>query len=64
MWLRSMESSARKIRLSLKKTSIHQVFGKHIYQADLWKVNRQSLSRGLAWDCHSLLPRRFPFKCC
>jgi uncharacterized protein (DUF2062 family) len=62
MWLRLWKVRQRKIRLSLKKTSIHQVFGKHIYQADLWKVNRQSLSRGLALGLFIAFTPTIPFQ--
>lgn len=62
MWLRLWKVRQRKIRLSLKKTSIHQIFGRHIYQADLWKVNRQSLSRGLALGLFIAFTPTIPFQ--
>ncbi len=62
MWLRLWKVRQRKIRLSLKNTSLHQIFGKHIFQVDLWKANRQSLSRGLALGLFIAFTPTIPFQ--
>lgn len=62
MWLRLWKVRQRRIRLSLRKTSLHQLFGKHLFQVDLWHVNRQSLSRGLALGLFIAFTPTIPFQ--